>query len=95
MERVPFVRDSCFFMDIYQASAIGVFRTILIVVFIIVVLRFVGKVLRARRNIQEQHNANAQKHAVRKAQEESRKNKGKITIQNGHQNAEDVDYEEV
>lgn len=82
-------------MEIYQASAVGVFRTILIIVFVVVVLRFVGKVLRARRNIQEQHNLNARKNAERNAKEESRRNKGKITIETSNKVAEDVDYEEV
>jgi uncharacterized membrane protein len=82
--------------EVYQASAVGVFRMVLIIVFVMVLLRIIGKVLVARRNIQEDHNIKAKQRNKKKAQEASKRNLGKVTVVEDTYNKSDyVDYEEV
>ena len=82
--------------EAYQASAVGVFRMVLIIVFVLVLLRILGKVLVARRNIQEQHNIRAKQENRKKAQEASKRDLGKVRIVDERkEHTEFTDYEEV
>jgi uncharacterized membrane protein len=82
--------------EVYQASAVGVFRMVLIIVFVMVLLRVLGKIVVARRNIQEQHNIRAKQANRKKAQEASKQNLGKVTVvEDNYGKTENVDYEEV
>ncbi|OFZ53050.1 MAG: hypothetical protein A3D92_10800 [Bacteroidetes bacterium RIFCSPHIGHO2_02_FULL_44_7] len=79
------------------ASATGLFRTILILIGGFVLLRFLGQLMRAKRNMEEERSLLARQ---RKFEEEKRKtaqNSGKTKIirDAGSAPVEDVDFEEL
>ena len=77
-------------------SITGAVRTILIVIAVFVILRFLGQLMSAKRNASEDQKHRDNINDYKKAKEESEKNKGKIHVIQGNQSdAEDVDYEEV
>ena len=77
----------------------GLIRTILIIIGITVVVRFIGQLMIARRNIEEDRRAKAARDLERKQRSYVEKNKGKTTLMGaGEKKAEpfeDVDFEEV
>jgi len=73
----------------------GVVRTILIVIAVFVILRFIGRIMVAKRNLSEERRLQAQRDAQAKAKELSKRQKGKVRIVKGELEAEDVDYEEL
>jgi uncharacterized membrane protein len=75
----------------------GVFRTVLIIIAVIVILRFIGRVMVAKREADKQRAHERQRKAFEKAKKESQKNKGRVTLgKPTHSNdIEDVDFEEV
>lgn len=73
----------------------GVVRTILIVIAVFVILRFIGRIMVAKRNLSEERRLQAQRDAQAKAKELSKRQKGKVSIVKGELEAEDVDYEEL
>lgn len=74
----------------------GVFRTILIIIAVIVVLRFLGRIMIAKRNLEEERAHEKRQRAHQQAKKESELNKGKIHISKGSSvYAEDVDFEEI
>jgi len=79
------------------ASATGLFRTILILIGGFVLLRFLGQLMRAKRNMEEERSLLARE---RKFEEEKRKTannlgKTKIIRDTGSSPTEDVDFEEI
>lgn len=77
-------------------SITGAFRTILIVIAVFVILRYVGQILSAKRNMSEDQRHREERDALKKAKEESERNKGKIHVVQGNQpDVVDVDFEEV
>ncbi len=77
-------------------SIMGAVRTILIVIAVFVILRFLGQLMSAKRNASEDQKHRDNIEDYKKAKEESEKNKGKMHIIQGNQSdVEDVDYEEV
>lgn len=76
-------------------SVTGLFKTLLIIVGIMVILRFVGKVMNGKRNYTAQQKHTKEKEAFDKAKEASKRNIGKVSVKKGNIPAEDVDFEEV
>lgn len=79
----------------FLLSILGVVRTILIVIAVFVILRFIGRIMVAKRNLAEENQLQAKKDAYKKAKELSKRKEGKIHIVKGKLEAEDVDYEEL
>jgi len=74
----------------------GVFRTILIIIAVIVILRFIGKLMIVKRNLAEEKSHKNKQQAYQKAKKESELNKGSVHISKGSSgDVEDVDFEEV
>jgi hypothetical protein len=77
----------------------GVIRMILLIIGALVVLRFLGQLMNAKRNIEEEKQIKASQDAINKARKHVEKNKGKIRIipKSKRENTpfEDVDFEEV
>lgn len=77
----------------------GLIRTVLIIIGVIVALRFIGQLMIAKRNLDEERRINAEKDRLDKEKRRVEKNKGKTTLVSNQQNVsgpyEDVDYEEV
>lgn len=82
-----------------EASFTGLIRTVLIIIGVFVLLRFLGQLMNAKRNMAEEQQMKDRENKIRKAREKTAKNLGKTTIlKNGRSNAsdvEDVDYEEI
>lgn len=76
-------------------SITGAVRMILMIIAVFVVLRFVGRLMTAKRNLSEEKRLQAQQEAYKKAKDVSKRREGKVHIVNGPANAEDVDFEEV
>ncbi|MCG8577486.1 MAG: hypothetical protein MI810_21575 [Flavobacteriales bacterium] len=79
-------------------SITGLFRTVLIILGVIVLLRSIGKLMIAKRNVDEQERMNRELNAQRRSMEESRKNFGKTTvskISKADQQGDFVEFEEV
>lgn len=74
-------------------SVSGVFKILLILIGVFVLLRFIGQLMIARRNIAEQNELNRQKMQYEKQKQFVEKNKGKISISKSPYKAEDTDYE--
>lgn len=80
---------------LFLLYAANFLRTVLIIIGVLVIVRFIGKLMNAKRNLGEQERHNRQREAYRREKEETQKNLGKVTILRGRKEAEDVDYEEV
>jgi hypothetical protein len=87
-----------------EASIPGLFRTILIIIGVIVLLRFLGQVMMAKRNMEEERRLNAQQRKSEKERAEKLRDFGKTSIlhskgsslgKSGHSDIQDVDYEEL
>lgn len=88
-----------------EASVPGIFRTLLIIVGAIVLLRFLGQVMIAKRNMEAERNLNKQKRSVENERNEKLRNFGrtkiinsgnkKTTSNNFKGDVEDVEYEEL
>ena len=82
-----------------EASFTGLIRTVLIIIGVFVVVRFLGQMMNAKRNMAEQESMNDREEELRKAREKTARNLGKTTIiKNGKsvsEDIEDVDFEEL
>lgn len=82
-----------------EASFTGVVRTVLIVIGVIVVLRFINQLLTAKRSQAEAADFESKRQRFEKAKKEVEKNKGKVRILGKKEHFRDegdyVDYEEV
>lgn len=76
-------------------SVTGTVRMILIIIAVFVIVRFIGRLMIAKRNLDEERNFNQNNDQYRKAKEQSEREKGKIKVVDRFRDAEDVDYEEV
>lgn len=80
-------------------SVTGVFKTILILVGVFVLMRFIGNLMVAKRNIDEHEKLRKQQRESEELVDHSRKNFGKTSIsklENSKNNSSDyVDFEEV
>ncbi len=82
-----------------EASFTGVIRTILIIVGVIVLLRFIGQMMNARRNMAEQDEMNRQAQKLQAERDMKAKNLGKTSVLgNGKSTTgdiQDVDFVEI
>jgi hypothetical protein len=90
---------------IVEASVTGIFRTILIIVGTLALLRFIGRLMIAKRNLEEEKSALRSQKKQEKELEKLRKQFGKTDVINENFNSgnpkinpnkvEDVDFEEI
>lgn len=83
---------------IVEASIVGVFRTVLILIGLYVVLRFLGRLANAKRNQVEINSIEEQKKQFKAEKDSVSKNLGKTKVLNQKSKSndiEDVDFEEV
>ena len=89
---------------IVEASVSGLVRTVLLIIGTFVALRFIGQLMIAKRNIEEERRLNAERDQFEKEMRKTKANLGKTSILNGSgsssenksgSNIEDVDYEEI
>ena len=82
---------------VVTASVSGVLKTILMLLGAMVVLKYLGQLLVAKRNIAEQSRFREEQDKIQKQKAHFERNKGKISIlRNVNPNdVKDVDYEEI
>jgi hypothetical protein len=82
---------------VVTASVSGVFKTILMLLGAMVVLKYLGQLLVAKRNIAEQNKFREEQDKIHKQKAHFERNKGKISILRNVKpdNVKDVDYEEI
>lgn len=88
---------------IAEASISGLFKTILIIIGAIVLLRFIGQLMIAKRNMEEERSLNERQRQADRERSEKLKNFGKVNIMGGDKtrssglkgDVQDVEYEEV
>lgn len=81
---------------IVEASITGLFRTLLILIGVFVLLRFLGQLMNAKRNMDEERKLAMKDRKFQKEKERKKVQLGKTSIiKKAPQSAEDVDYEEV
>lgn len=74
----------------------GTFRMILIIIAVFVIIRFIGRILNAKTNVNDEKRFNQNNDAYKRAKEKSETEKGKVHIvEGGYREAEDVDFEEI
>lgn len=74
----------------------GTLRMILIIIAVFVIVRFLGRIFLAKRNLDEERRYNQNNDTYRREKEKSEREKGKVKIsKKGYTEAEDVDFEEV
>ncbi len=78
------------------ASATGVVRTILILIGLFVLLRFLGQLMIAKRNMEEERAMNERQRKFEEEKRQKARNVGKTQIlKDAPSQIQDVDYEEV
>jgi hypothetical protein len=90
---------------IVEASITGLFRTVLIILGAFVLLRFLGQLMMAKRNMEEERKINERQRAFDKERFEKMKKFGKTTVLNENNvskknglndsKIEDVDFEVI
>lgn len=82
---------------IVTASFTGLFKTILMVLGALVLLRFLGKLNIARQNMEEERNMLARQRKFEQEKSEKIKDFGKVKIEKEapRGNTQDVDFEEI
>ena len=84
-----------------QASIPGIFRTVLIIIGAIVLLRFLGQFIIAKRNMEEERQLSKLQRKYDQERTEKMKNFGKVNVIRTTQSktpkidVEDVDFEEI
>ena len=82
---------------VVTASISGVLKTILMLLGAMVVLKYLGQLMIAKRNITEQSRFREEQDEIQKQKAHFERNKGKISILRNVTpgNVKDVDYEEI
>jgi hypothetical protein len=87
---------------VVTASITGLFKTILIILGAFVLLRFIGQLMMAKRNMEEERRLNRSKRDFEQERERKLRNFGKTTILKAdpkrsarYPEAEDTDFEEI
>ena len=84
---------------IVEASVTGLFRMLLIIVGVMLLLRFLGQFMMAKRNMEEEREMNSSRRQFDEAKRKSKENSGKIRIlgkkRSNSEDIEDVDFEDV
>lgn len=82
-----------------EASFTGLIRTVLIIIGVFVVVRSIGQMMNAKRNMAEQEHMKDQAEKLKSARKKTAQDLGKTTvIKNGKSasgDIEDVDFEEI
>lgn len=82
-----------------EGSLVGAVKTILLIIGIFIVLKFIGQLMGAKRNLDEEKKFKADKNAFDELKKSSEKNKGKIKLTDKKNTAKDytnyTDYEEI
>lgn len=82
-----------------EASVVGLVKTILLVIGLLIVLRFVGQLMQAKRNLEEDEKFHAHKKESEAQKQASQRNAGKISLTDKKKSAKEygdyTDYEEV
>jgi len=76
-------------------SITGAVRIILILIGVFFIVRFLGRIFIAKRNIDDNERYNQNTKSFKEEQERSKKKQGKIDVVKRYRDAENVDYEEV
>lgn len=81
---------------IIESSITGLFKTIFIIVGVLVLLRFLGQLFVAKRNLEDEKRHLERERKFQREKEKKMKNLGKTKIISGKSadNFEDVDFEE-
>lgn len=89
---------------IVEASIVGIFKTVLLILGAFVLLRFLGQLMIAKRNMEEERQLNKKQRDVEAERNQKLKNFGKTSILNAKKKSptkkeddfiQDVDYEEM
>jgi hypothetical protein len=89
---------------IVEASIVGIFKTVLLILGAFVLLRFLGQLMIAKRNMEEERMLNKKQRDVESERAHKLKNFGKTAILNANKKSpskiegdfiQDVDYEEM
>lgn len=81
-----------------EASFTGLIRTVLIIIGVFIVVRFIGQLMNAKRNVAEQEEMKGREQALKHERDRVAKNLGKTNVvKKGQrsQDVEDVDFEEI
>lgn len=84
-------------MEVAEASFTGFFKTVLIIIGAFVLLRFLGQLAIAKRNMEAEKEAVQREKDLLRERNRKMKDFGKVTIQksNPKGDVQDVDYEEI
>ena len=83
---------------IHEASVTGLFRTVLIIIGVLFLLRLLGRVMTARREMEKENSKRREEKAFEKERKNKLKDFGKVTISNkSNSNSKNdyVEFEEV
>ncbi len=80
-----------------EASISGLIKTVLLIVGAFVLLRFLGQLMIAKRNLEEERQHVKREKDFLKERNQKLKNFGKVTVEKKKRvdNVQDVDYEEI
>lgn len=85
--------------EIVEASITGLFKTLLILIGVLVLLRFLGRVMIAKRSLDQERADLAREKAFVRERNEKLRNFGKVTVSKTKAapkgDIQDVDYEEI
>jgi hypothetical protein len=80
-------------------SATGLFRTLLIIIGVFVLLRIIGRLMIAKRNVAEHNEVQRKQNAANQMEREAERNFGKTTIskigKSSKKDGDFVDFEEI
>lgn len=84
-------------MEVAEASFTGFFKTVLIIIGAFVLLRFLGQLAIAKRNMEAEKEAVQREKDILRERNRKMKDFGKVTIQKSKPkgDVQDVDYEEI
>lgn len=83
--------------EIVEASIPGLFKTVLMILGALILLRFLGRVMIAKRNLDQERTDLAREKEFVKERNEKLKNFGKVSVSksNPKGDVQDVEYEEI
>ena len=86
-------------MTVSEASIIGLFKMIFIIIGALIVLRFVGQLMNAKRNIHDEQKMNDSQKRFNSEKKRKKEHLGKTQVlgkdQNNGNDIEDVEFEEI
>ncbi len=83
--------------EVIEASISGLFKTVLMILGALILLRFLGRVMIAKRNLDEERADLAREKEFARERNEKLKNFGKVSVSKSAPkgDVQDVDYEEI